>query len=522
MLRWRARHDDCAADFVAMLMRIRKEGAQRFQVGFWGLWQAAEALEPVTEEQTLTIRSSVMDNGHPQVDPQTSALHSGFHLAADLVPVVVKVDKKNALQNCTVRPYEAVSERWLLSFEAMARLLQDEHAAILESRSTFDQAEAYRRLVSVLSAPLASPLSSMQKLCPNGSPFSIQVCPLGLSRAVLAPHAVFVDWAGAGAVLPFVWLPLAMYVRSTTHLYVMLERMQYVIHQERHRAQNCESEPRKADANRIRAILDQDIRSYSYLVFAVTGALQALHLAKGQLRWRFPWSLMASSPPHAGKKQRNGYPMLNHWDFPESQLIFRGIWVDGDKVDEERARFQYSFQSFSREVIGMARVLSFYAGIEGSSSSRIAKMHGHLLILVARVKWNDRHCCALPVQLLEGPTERGSELEVLVPPYAWYELEEDLSMTSADFPCSGPSELCAEKLVELKKRWGGFHLPEMLLQMMTRAPMPEEFPEINAIRPFVSLRFVKQICLPEVVGELLVEEKSRLYDFAERRVIPQV
>mmetsp|Transcript_38332 Transcript_38332/g.68154 ORF Transcript_38332/g.68154 Transcript_38332/m.68154 type:complete len:443 (+) Transcript_38332:1-1329(+) len=417
------------------------------------------------------------------------------------------------------KPYEAVSQRWLLSFEAMARQLREEHTGILTERD--GQAAAFFVLVKALGVRLDRPgPRSIRAHTRSGMRSSVAcsvlkfaVTPFGLSRAVSDPDSELQEVPGAWAVLPLVCLPLAFYVRSTTHLYEMLERLQS-------RApdvyQNIEL-PRyrrnaKKGANRLRKLLDRDERQYSYLVFAIVAALQTLFLARNDMNGRFPLALLASSPPDPAGLQRNGYPMLSRGDWKETQFIFRGVWIAAE-VDEERARFQYSFQSFSREVSGMTRVLSFYAGISGCHAARTAAEHKHILVLIARVRWSEDGCLAMPVQLFDGPRESSSETEVLLPPYVRYELEDDLALSSSDFGDDGPSQQARSKLARLQKMWPGFKLPRLLQQMLQRQLISEEFPEISALRPFVSVRFVRSMTLPEPLSSLFVAPATHLYDF---------
>jgi len=256
-------------------------------------------------------------------------------------------------------------------------------------------------------------------------------------------------------------------------------------------------------------LLDRDQRQYSYLVFAITAALQLLHMARRKLGRDFPFSLLASSPPDPARVIRNGYPMAPAESFCDAQAIFRGIWI-GKEVDEERARFQYSFQSFSREIEGVARVLSFYATIAGNPTTKLAEEYRHILVLVARVRWLDPDCLALPVQLVDGPRDKDSELEVLFPAYVRYELEEDLELRSADFASPGGDA----KLSDLRRRWDGFELPPLLLQMLRGEPTPEEFPEIRSLRPAVTVRFIRSVSLPEPLASQFKEPEKLLYDFA--------
>jgi len=267
-------------------------------------------------------------------------------------------------------------------------------------------------------------------------------------------------------------------------------------------------------SSEVRALLDQDERRYSYLVFAITAALQALILSKEDLGRSFPFSLLASSPPDPAKSQCNGYPMKTGDCWIDSSVIFRGIWI-GAEVDEERAMFQYSFNSFSRQIEGAAQVLSFYASVEGSPTTRLAKSHKHVLILVARQRYSSAECFALPVQLLDGPRADKSEMEVLMPPFARYEFDNELSLTSSEFSSDGPSPSAQKKIDKLRSRWKGFELPPLLLQMLQRNGVAEDFPEIQTLRPFVSVRFVKEVTLAEPMHKLFSDSSARLYDFKQ-------
>jgi hypothetical protein len=262
----------------------------------------------------------------------------------------------------------------------------------------------------------------------------------------------------------------------------------------------------------VRAILDRDQRRYSYLVFAITAALQTLILAKAELGRSFPFSLLASSPPDPGKQLTNGYPMNNELSWKDAKPIFRGVWVPAE-IDEERTMYQYSFQSFSQQVAGVAQVLSFYASVEGSPCAKLAAKHKHVLMLVARQRYVSDECFALPVQLVDGPRAEKSELEVLLPPFARYEFDEELALTSADFDSDGPSVQARRKLALLKERWRGFELPPLLRSMLQREAVSDEFPEISALRPFVTVRFITKVTLAESMNKLFVDEDKRLYDF---------
>eukprot|EP00747_Dinoflagellata_sp_TGD_P135344 gnl/TRDRNA2_/TRDRNA2_175451_c0_seq2.p1 gnl/TRDRNA2_/TRDRNA2_175451_c0~~gnl/TRDRNA2_/TRDRNA2_175451_c0_seq2.p1 ORF type:complete len:706 (-),score=104.00 gnl/TRDRNA2_/TRDRNA2_175451_c0_seq2:45-2105(-) len=500
---WCDKHAAAALDFYELMLQIRSEGAQKFQNGMWSLWQAAEALDHAQNGPNTNDKN---------MDPTAASLYSSYLLFLDIPPFRPSCGSISEDPS----PYAAFSERWLLSFEANARTLKDMQSAILAKPGP--AASDLCTLATALGAPI-------DRGCPNMPDHTkLRAMPFGLSHDALTAPEEFGSAPGVWGVLPFIWLPLALYVRSTTHLYEMLERLQL-------RApwnssgDNC-SRPRRGGMSTfppiargcppplvLRKLLDRDERRYSYLVFSVTAALQALLLAKAELGNRFPLPLLASSPPDPEEKRPNGYPMVHKNDWSLEQLIFRGIWIGGE-VDEERTRFQYSFQSFSRKVEGVAKVLSFHAGINDSAPAQIAARHKHLLILVARADWSKDSCLAMPVQLFEGPMESGSEMEVLLPPYVRYELEDDLTLSSADFGLAGTVHPRSTqlKLAQLRARWNGFELPELLLTMLQRGPL-WEFPEIDALRPFVSVRFVRSITLPEPLRTLFTDSSHYLYSF---------
>jgi hypothetical protein len=482
MLSWIRRHDAVAGVFCNVMLRINREGAQRFVDNMWSLWQAAEALHPL--------------NGSEDIDPSTTSMTSLYHLTHNVQLVTAQKQPLIAAKS----PYGHVSQRWLLSFEAMARQLKDEHATMFEEHGV--QASAFKKLVGVLCQGLDKP--SLRAVQP-----ARQKPPLfGLSKDSSTVPDELDEYRGAWAVLPLVWLPLALYVRSTTHLYEMLDRLHHM------QLLSLESASGPNAEDELRNVLDRDQRRYSYLVFAITAALQTIVLAKHELGRKFPFPLLASSPPDPAKSQVNGYPMS--WDdsWFSAMPIFRGIWV-GAEVDEERAVCAYSFQSFSRKIEGAAQVLSFYASVEGSPVARLAAKHKHVLILVARQLYASSDCYALPVQLVDGPRAEKSELEVLLPPFVRYEFDDEMSLTSADFDSEGPLRQAQTKLRMLREKWDGFVLPPLLMSMLRRdaASVNDEFPEIREIRPFVSLRFVTRICLAEPMRRLFSGPATRLYDF---------
>merc|ERR1711974_19581 len=97
----------------------------------------------------------------------------------------------------------------------------------------------------------------------------------------------------------------------------------------------------------MRAVLDgsgSDGRPYSWLVYAIISALQVLYVV----------SMDESHGPRRGLapvlRPLNGSGRGEDW-LSFGKLVFRGIWVP-DVIDEEAARYQWSFNSFSRHVEG--------------------------------------------------------------------------------------------------------------------------------------------------------------------------
>lgn len=481
---WEQRHERVAANFCKILLRIKQEGARRFQDSMWSLWQAAEALHPLT--------------GGEDIDLSTGALQSYYHVVADIRPMSARKGQISQVKS----PYGHVSQRWLLSFEAMARQLKDEHALILEENGA--QAAALTRMVSGLSTVLDNPGVRTMRSRNTASKMSV----FGLSRDTTTVPEQLDQFSSAWAVLPLIWLPMSLYVRSTTHLYEMLDRLHAMCKLPAASSQGANAE------DELRAVLDRDQRRYSYLVYSITAALQTVILAKAEMGKRFPYPLLASSPPDPGKEQKNGYPFTWCDSWSGVQPIFRGIWV-GDHVDEERAMCQYSFQSFSRQMDGVAQVLSFYASVTGSPTAKLATKHKHVLILVARQRYMSDECFALPVQLVDGPRAEKSELEVLLPPFVRYEFDDELQISSADFDGSCATSTATAKLKELRARWRGFEVPDLLMSLLKREDVADEFPEIRALRPFVTVRFVSKVTLASPMQKLFSGSGACLYNFGD-------
>uniref|UniRef100_A0A7S4QMX8 Uncharacterized protein n=1 Tax=Alexandrium monilatum TaxID=311494 RepID=A0A7S4QMX8_9DINO len=437
---WGDRHSAAAADFRELLLRIRREGAQRFQEEMIGLWRAADRA-----------------------------------------------------QGSSQSPFGRIANKTLLSFSGMAEALCRDAAGVIEEDGM--QAEVLQDLVGAAIGLLDKPaLTPISRLLLGVQPEQLDAWP-------------FDAHGGSLTVLLLVWLPLAFYVRNTVHLYEMLERLQL---RAPHMEGAFQADAGMDGAEALRAMLNRDDRHYAYLLFAVVAALQTLRLAGERLGRRGALALLGSSPPG---NCVNGYPMGDPGEWPDSQLLFRGIWV-GPEVDEERARFQYSFQSFSRDLVGMATVLSFYAGVGGSTAQRIASTHRRVLIFVVRAWWFQEDCLALPVQFFDGPQQFDSEREVLLPPYVQYRLEDDLSLCSDDFPLGVPSKSAVEKLEKLERRWPGFTVPDLLVRMLQRES-PPEFAGLlyQHMQPFISVRFIHKAVLPAPLRPLFRDPSLRLYDF---------
>jgi hypothetical protein len=157
-------------------------------------------------------------------------------------------------------------------------------------------------------------------------------------------------------------------------------------------------------------------------------------------------------------------------------------------------------------------VLNFYAGVPGSPTTKLAEKDNHVLFLVSQVTYENHNCFAMPVQFFDGPRETRSEMEVLLPPFVHYEFEEDLALSSEEFSPKGPLPSAENKLKILRRRWKGFELPEDLVALLQRKKTGV-FEEVDRLRPFISVRFVRSVVLHECVRTLFTDPVSRLYDF---------
>jgi len=135
-----------------------------------------------------------------------------------------------------------------------------------------------------------------------------------------------------------------------------------------------------------------------------------------------------------------------------SKLIFRGIWVP-DVIDDDRATYTWTFNSFSRSVQGVMWVLDFYAVEETGdpATAELAWRDQHILIYVARF-FAQSSVWAFPVQFFSSGIASEVEKEVVVPPFVHYVYETwgdgcvEISSTQAP-------EARAAILAEIERRW---------------------------------------------------------------------
>ena len=136
--------------------------------------------------------------------------------------------------------------------------------------------------------------------------------------------------------LLFVGLPLRLYLADSPHLYELLRRMRGL--------QGVAPEA-------VRQQLDEG-QPYGVLVFALLAALQALHASRLQGK-RGGSGAMGLDAFCATARRTEGDDFVVQ-GVSDSRLIFRGIWV-GSRIDEFRAKYTWSFNSFSRSVDGVNR-----------------------------------------------------------------------------------------------------------------------------------------------------------------------
>jgi len=105
-------------------------------------------------------------------------------------------------------------------------------------------------------------------------------------------------------------------------------------------------------------------------------------------------------------------------------LMFRGLWVP-PHVDEDRARHQYSFNSFSRTLGGALFVLNQYARVLPLAQ----RPDWHVLLLVGR-EWT-KIPWIMPVQLFTGNGVGESEKELIAPPFMTLSFEDHLELNTS-------------------------------------------------------------------------------------------
>ena len=262
--------------------------------------------------------------------------------------------------------------------------------------------------------------------------------------------------------LLFVSIPVALYVRNTPHLYEVTSRMRYM------RFQACAELPECARSLEMREALDAgDETPYSSLVFFLIAALQALFAicrehGRGNRALRAGLSAsvdLRSLMPLSGSAPEGLLPV----DLRGS-LLFRGLWVP-ELIDEEAARRQWSFNSFSRYLSGALHVLNFYASSH-TNVAHLANTHRHVLLLIMRrfdkirTETLQDQDWAFPVQFFNGFNGR-MEHEFVLPPFAEYLFEDDLEILS-----TMPEEEQENRLRELEGRW------------QLQRPVSDEVPEL--------------------------------------------
>mmetsp|Transcript_64740 Transcript_64740/g.128003 ORF Transcript_64740/g.128003 Transcript_64740/m.128003 type:complete len:540 (-) Transcript_64740:83-1702(-) len=226
----------------------------------------------------------------------------------------------------------------------------------------------------------------------------------------------------------FIHLPLTMYVQDTLHLYEMLARLNSEVSRG---VPGAEGPGANFPLSRqLRAVLDQGLQPYSWLVFSIMGALQLLHRAKRKLAGEFgdgfPLGVLATTPacPHECRVHTPLDPTASASDRFGLGLMFRGLWVP-PCVDEDRARHQYSFNSFSRTLGGALFVLNQYARVLPLAQ----RPDWHVLLLVGR-NWTNIPWM-MPVQLFTGSGVGESEKELIAPPFMTLSFEDHLELNTS-------------------------------------------------------------------------------------------
>ena len=231
----------------------------------------------------------------------------------------------------------------------------------------------------------------------------------------------------------FVSIPLALYVRNTPHLYEITSRMRGM------RLDAHADLPEDARSLEMLEVLDSgDGTPFSCLVFFLIAALQVLYTVclkhgrgnrKAHLAGQDAAVDLRSLLPLSGSAPEGVLPV----DLTGS-LLFRGLWVP-DVIDEEAARLQWTFNSFSRYPCGALHVLNFYASSH-TKVAHLANTHRHVLLLIMRrfdkitTSTPQRQDWAFPVQFFNGLNGR-VEQEFILPPFVEYTFEEDLEIHSS-------------------------------------------------------------------------------------------
>eukprot|EP00439_Symbiodinium_sp_Y106_P006626 s5172_g1.t1 len=292
----------------------------------------------------------------------------------------------------------------------------------------------------------------------------------------------------------FVNVPFGVYVRNSPHLYEMLSRMRCL-----------QEEGAVGSVKQMLAVLDANGHSYSVLVYAIIAAMQVLFQvarARSPAVWKLGelWPLNGST--------------LDSWSCLSCEkLMFRGIWVP-QEVDEGAATWQRSFNSFSREADGVRKVLRFYAKSRGTSIAALAQKDQHILLLVAcRIRKED---WAFPMQFFSWHESREGSLEreLVLPPFAAYDFESDLEVSSGM-----PGIIRAEKFSILQQRWGlpakFFDTEVPKLMRWLADPKSMLLHDLLGSPPQITVRFIRKITLAEPVRCLLEADAPSLLQFPQ-------
>jgi len=269
--------------------------------------------------------------------------------------------------------------------------------------------------------------------------------------------------------LLFVGLPIALYVSDCPHLYQLVRRLRSL----------SQLEP-PISADMVRATLDHDGLPYSMLVYALMAALQALHAVRLSGQGAEGLQILA---PRGGT------------------LLFRGMWVPGE-IDEHRAEFSWSFNSFSRSMDGVLSVLNFYSCADGSEAAALAREHSHVFVLVTRFAARGAEW-AFPVQLFAGGEwafPANVEQEVVFPPFVRYVFEDALELST-----EGMHKAVRDaRIRELERRWDVRLAEEAPLLMRMLEGGDVDLKGFKALgRPVrLTVRFVRVVEPAEPVREL--------------------